>query len=649
MFNPIKINVSFTPAATLEDFNAKSLSEKAACLSKSLFDDAHDASIRTFETAQKNRYRIQLVYEREEDGKEYEDRINLGKATKAKSQKQAYQEELLSNLFTSLYQNEVSQLRFMSNEIISREYGKMTAMRDVEATITKKEAKPEPEQAKPKSDKAGQVAQDLMKKALQSKKAKTETKKSDTNSSKATADSPSKPSAAPETKAAKSKTKATKAKAATPKKTTRKAKTQNKPTVKKAAESTKTSPETKSAATISDIIKNKDLSRKERNDKIKDAVIEQVLNTANGPEFQRFISFMSKFKDYSLNNIFLLFVQASQRDMDLSYVAGAKTWNSLGYSIKKGESALYIWAPMVKKTKDEDSLENPDDDEEEETKIYFKLVPVFDASQTTIDPKYIPSMCEELTGSVKDFEKVKPAMIKFANQTGVRVEFKDIDGGALGYFDRSDTSIAIQEGMSEKQTIKTLAHEIAHSINDRDPKEGKSKEVKEVIAEGSAYYFMALLGVDTSEYSTEYIAGFDSRDAAQLQENIGLIQKTANTIYDFVEKELGQDKKKAKAKAKLDAKKEQLTKEREDAQEEKRAAFLKEVEGFEKTPFKGGVIIINKAADRIQILFDKKPDNKTRTALKSHAWRYSPKNAGAWQRKITENAMNCAKEICKIA
>ena len=267
-----------------------------------------------------------------------------------------------------------------------------------------------------------------------------------------------------------------------------------------------------------------------------------------GDKFQRYLDTMSKFHDYSFNNTMLIALQKP----DATLVAGFNSWkNKFERSVNKGEKGIKIFAPapykvMKERTKLNDVTGLPILDnngkpvtEEVEVKIpAFKVVSVFDISQTS--GKELPTLgVDELKGNVQNFEKFFEAL---KNVAPVPVIFEDIRNGAKGYFNSEKNIIAINEGMSETQTVKTAIHEIAHSIlHNRnfmvsDLDEPKDRKTEEVEAESVAYTVCQHFGIDTSDYSFAYVATWGSgKELPELKASLETIRATANDIINKVE------------------------------------------------------------------------------------------------------------------
>ena len=271
-----------------------------------------------------------------------------------------------------------------------------------------------------------------------------------------------------------------------------------------------------------------------------------------GDNFKNYLNTMSKFHNYSFNNTMLIALQKP----DATYVAGFNKWKKdFERSVNKGEKGIKIFAPAPYKLKKEQEKLDPDTDkpildkdgnpvmEEVEVTIpAFKVVSVFDVSQTS--GKELPTLgVDELQGNVEDFEKffgvlkeVSPVPIKFA----------EIEGSAKGFYHQEDKDITIKQGMPEIQTVKTAIHEIAHAkLHDRDLKKAdidsppKDRSTEEVEAESIAYTVCQHFGIDTSDYSFAYVASWGSgKDTPELKSSLETIRSTASELITQIEDKL---------------------------------------------------------------------------------------------------------------
>lgn len=257
---------------------------------------------------------------------------------------------------------------------------------------------------------------------------------------------------------------------------------------------------------------------------ITDQLEQGVKDIFTSDKYIEYLTFMSKFTNYSFNNIVLILMQKP----DASLVAGYKAWQSkFKRQVRKGEHGITILAPCQHKKE----VETEEGDTKEISWTSFRAVTVFDISQT--DGEAIPTGCVQmLTGEVENYRDL---IEKLEAVAPVPVAYENIEGGANGYYSRKENRIVIQEGMSQQQTIKTLVHEISHAILHN--KEGEEKEAdrntREVQAESIAYTVCSMLGLDTSDYSFGYVAGWSTgKNIKELNASMEVIRKTAKEISD---------------------------------------------------------------------------------------------------------------------
>lgn len=292
------------------------------------------------------------------------------------------------------------------------------------------------------------------------------------------------------------------------------------------------------------------ITEKQKVQEITDKLEEGLKELFESEKYKTYLSTMSKFHNYSFNNTLLIAMQKPEATL----VAGYKAWQkNFERHVNKGEKAIRILAPAPYKIKEErDKLdpvtgemmfdENgmPQKEQVEVTIPAFRAVSVFDVSQT--DGKPIPEMeAQELLSTVEGYEDFVQALM---NVAPVPIGFEDIPGDSKGYFHTEEKRIAVQENMSESQTLKTMVHEVAHSmlhnkeINRDDLMEAPAKDrnTKEVEAESVAYTVCQHFGIDTSDYSFGYIAGWSSgKDMKELKSSLDTIRKTASELITGIE------------------------------------------------------------------------------------------------------------------
>lgn len=256
---------------------------------------------------------------------------------------------------------------------------------------------------------------------------------------------------------------------------------------------------------------------------VDEALIEGVKHCYTTENFKAYLDTMRKLHNYSINNCMLITRQMPEATL----IAGFNDWKrKFKRSVKKGEKGIKILAPVPCKFTAKDTDENGNEVERQVEYMRFKVVSVFDYSQT--DGEEIPSICNELKGEVKDYDDIIASLIGVAN---VPVSFAEVDKGN-GYFSPLDGKIVIKDGMSQAQTVKTLVHEIAHSILHAAVFCEIPRDIKEMQAESVAYMVCSELGIDTSDYSFEYVASWAHQDMKALQDQMTIVRKTADRITE---------------------------------------------------------------------------------------------------------------------
>lgn len=247
--------------------------------------------------------------------------------------------------------------------------------------------------------------------------------------------------------------------------------------------------------------------------------------------FAEYLTTMSKFHQYSFRNVLLILLQRP----GASKVAGFWDWkNKFERNVKKGEVGITILAPCSYRRLEDVEEEEPDGKTVTIRKYVehrtFRTVTVFDVSQT--EGKELPSLTTELTGTVEQYDAITGALKKLSP---VPVVYENFPGAAKGYFGAAEGRIVIRPGMSETQTLKTMVHEIAHAKLHAVPSE-LDRSTREVEAESVAYVVCQHLGVDTSEYTFGYVAGWSKgRELAELKASLERIRSTAAEIIDGIE------------------------------------------------------------------------------------------------------------------
>lgn len=271
-------------------------------------------------------------------------------------------------------------------------------------------------------------------------------------------------------------------------------------------------------------------TRVEKLKEITDQLESGIEKLFESESYKDYLSTMSKFYNYSFNNTVLIYSQMPEA----TKVAGFKAWKTkFNRNVKKGETGIKIIAPCPFKITVEE-----DGQEVEKTIPSYRAVTVFDVSQT--EGKPLPDIGpDEIIGDVAGYGKLFNVL---ENVSPVPVSFEDIKTGAQGYYSNEEKRIALLDGMSELQTVKTFIHEIAHAklhdVNLEQPLETAyrpDRNTREIEAESIAYTVCTHYGLDTSDYSFGYIAGWSSgKELKELKGSLELIRETAAEIIDGI-------------------------------------------------------------------------------------------------------------------
>ena len=287
---------------------------------------------------------------------------------------------------------------------------------------------------------------------------------------------------------------------------------------------------------------------------ITDRLEQGIAELFDSERYREYLKVMSKFHNYSFRNTVLIAMQKP----DASLVAGFSAWkNNFERNVMKGQKGIKIIAPSPYKIKQEMQKIDPHTqkpvigkdgkpvtEEKEVTIPAYKVVSVFDVSQT--EGKELPDIAvDELTGDVDRYKDFFAALEK---TSPVPIAFENIEGGSHGYYHLEDKRIAINEGMSELQTLKTAIHEIAHAkLHDIDlnaPKDEQphvDRRTREVEAESVAYTVCQHYGLDTSDYSFGYVAGWSSgRELSELKSSLETIRSAAAEIINSIDENLAE-------------------------------------------------------------------------------------------------------------
>src|SRR3972149_6167650 len=271
-------------------------------------------------------------------------------------------------------------------------------------------------------------------------------------------------------------------------------------------------------------------------------LLEGVKKLVESKNFMDFLKFSSKFRSYSFGNVLLIWTQRP----NATQVAGMKTWNALGRTVKKGEKGIMIFAPFLKKVKraigteespapdvTAESLEKTRSQEkEEQTLVGFKSVYVFDVSQT--EGKPLPEL--EVGKPSMDDGDAEELFGKILKASPVPVDFEEIVGSSNGYYMPKERKIVLSNVLTAAQRCKTLLHELAHYLSLDPANAGDfSRSREELIAEGAAYIVSAHFGLDSSDYSVPYVAGWAGGELKEVLSVGEKMRKVSERLIELVD------------------------------------------------------------------------------------------------------------------
>ena len=287
---------------------------------------------------------------------------------------------------------------------------------------------------------------------------------------------------------------------------------------------------------VADFIQNKDMAGLSRHLK------EGIKEFLDSDKYKDYLTKMSQLNNYSNRNLRLILAQ----NPEARQVASFKQWKeNFGRHVKKGEKALRIFKPMTKIKKDENNQPILDKNGKPETVTFFGLVPVFDVSQT--EGKEMPKAAEvkeQLTDL--DYANLYRALMAIAKENDVSVRFEEMENNKHGYYSVPENQIVLRNNeMNKAQIIKTFLHEMAHAElhhADNPQKENLTRSTAELQAESVAYVVSSYYGIDTSEYSFNYLSGWsaDKETLADLEAQLDIVQQEAKSLMVRMDQALEQ-------------------------------------------------------------------------------------------------------------
>ena len=279
-------------------------------------------------------------------------------------------------------------------------------------------------------------------------------------------------------------------------------------------------------------------SPSERLKALTDQLEQGVSDIFQSGQYAAYLTAMSKFHHYSFGNTMLIFMQCP----NATNIAGYHDWRrNFGRQVKRGERGITILAPCPYRRKEE--VEEAASDGSPATSVQwvqrmgFRTVTVFDVSQT--EGKPLPELVKKLTGDVAQYESMVAALRSISPYP---ISMESFPGGAYGCCNFVERRILVQPDMSQIQTIKTMIHEVSHAKLHAPPEkteelpQHKQRFVREMEAESVAYVVCQHFGIDTSDYSFGYVAGWShGKELSQLRESLDLIRNTAAELIDGID------------------------------------------------------------------------------------------------------------------
>lgn len=273
------------------------------------------------------------------------------------------------------------------------------------------------------------------------------------------------------------------------------------------------------------VLKKKFKTQQEKVNDLVETLEEGVLNFLPDPEkFKAILEMKALLPSYSFRNLLVAKIQYP----DARFLAGFKHWEKLGRNVKYREKAIRIFAPRFKKVKDKVS------DEEKSELKGFVTVPVFDYSQTEGDSLPIDKLKIKLEGDCQEARNIISIAEYIAELDDCIVNYGDT-GSANGFYNLYEHSITVSDKLSVNHRCKTLVHELVHSRVDRlSCRDNRSKSEIEVVAEGTAFVVCSYFGLDTSDYSFDYVKGWGKEDNPILTYG-GRISRISSDIINHFE------------------------------------------------------------------------------------------------------------------
>jgi len=241
-----------------------------------------------------------------------------------------------------------------------------------------------------------------------------------------------------------------------------------------------------------------------------------ALDAGHSETLNAYLKAIGRFHRYSLHNVMLI---ASQKP-NASHVAGFRTWNQLGRSVKKGEKGIVILAPMLRRKEEQ----NEEPGESTSVIAGFRAAYVFDITQT--DGKELPAM-----GTVQGDPRDSTVRLQaFAQAQGISLEYSDEIAPARGV--SCGGKVVLLPGQTLAEEFSTLTHELAHELLHRgERRSATSKRIRETEAEATAFVVTSAIGLETGSASSDYIQLWNGA-AAVLTESLSFIRQAASLLLE---------------------------------------------------------------------------------------------------------------------
>lgn len=247
-----------------------------------------------------------------------------------------------------------------------------------------------------------------------------------------------------------------------------------------------------------------------------------ALEAGHSDQLKEFLATMARFHKYSLGNVLLIMAQKPEA----SHVAGFHTWKSLGRYVKAGEKGIAILAPMLIKGDKFDASDTspPDQEEDPERMLRFRVVYVFDVAQTEGEP--LPEFAA-VTGDPSEYGERLRSLVR---QMDIELQYSDQLGTALGV--SKGGTIVLKNDLEPAQEFATLVHELAHEIlHHGEGRQGTTIQSRELEAEAVAFVVAQAVGLDAGTASSDYIQLYQG-DKKLLLDSLDAVRKAAATIMD---------------------------------------------------------------------------------------------------------------------